>query len=255
MARNHVITTKPTMPPERAIGVLQRLIDQAEALKQEEPYADVRGLWKQNAHGALIAALGQPHQILQDFDSFAEFSSAHDTPRIKLENENRYLGYRLNALKAAVEQLGWQLPETPQHNFFGAGSQHDAFVEIRKVIATVTSGVLIVDSYVDGTLWQLLKNVPTGAVIRILTAQPKPDFAAEGKAFTKQHGNRVEARTTKDFHDRFILLDAGACWHLGASIKDAGKQAFMFSEITDPKIAAFVRQTTEDTWNAATTLW
>jgi hypothetical protein len=42
MARNHVITTKPTMPPGRAIGVLQRLIDQAEALKQEEPYADVR---------------------------------------------------------------------------------------------------------------------------------------------------------------------------------------------------------------------
>jgi hypothetical protein len=160
-----------------------------------------------------------------------------------------------NALKAPVEQLGWQLPETPQHNFFGAGSQHDAFVEIGRVIATVTSGMLIVDSYVDGALWQLLKNVPTGAVIRILTAQPKPDFAAEGKAFTKQHGNRVEARTTKDFHDRFILVDAGACWHLGASIKDAGKQAFMFSEITDPKIAAFVRQTTEDTWNAATTLW
>jgi hypothetical protein len=64
-------------------------------LKQEEPYADVRDLWKQNARGALIAALGQPHQILQDFDGFAEFSSAHDTPRTKLENENRYLGYRL----------------------------------------------------------------------------------------------------------------------------------------------------------------
>jgi hypothetical protein len=254
MARNYVITTKPTMPPERAIGLLQRLIDQAEALEQEEPYADARDLWKQNAHGALIAALGQPHQILQDFDGFAEISSAYDTPRAKLENENRYLGYRLNALKAAVEQLGWQLPETQRQNFFTAGSQHDAFVEIRKVITQVRTAVLIVDSYVDGTLWALLKNTPSIASIRILTARPTPDFAVEAKAFVNQHGNRVEARKTKDFHDRFIFVDAGGCWHLGASIKDAGKQAFLFSEIVDPKNVAVIRQNAEDTWNAATLL-
>jgi hypothetical protein len=84
-----------------------------------------------------------------------------------------------------------------------------------------------------------------------LTAHPKPDFAIEGKAFAKQHGNSVEARTTADFHDRFIFVDAGACWHLGASIKDAGSKAFMFSEITDPRTVACVRQNTETTWNAA----
>jgi hypothetical protein len=117
----------------------------------------------------------------------------------------------------------------PAHNFFGAGSQHDAFVEIRNLITKVNSEVLIVDPYVDGTLWKLLKNVRAGAAIRILTAHPKPDFAIEGKAFAKQHGNLVEARTTADFHDRFIFVDAGACWHLGASIKDAGSKAFMLS--------------------------
>jgi len=45
--------------------------------------------------------------------------------------------------------------------------------------------------------------------------------------------------------DKFVFIVvypvAGACWHLGASIKDAGKQALMFSEITDPKIAACAR--------------
>jgi hypothetical protein len=242
------------MPPQKAITVLLRLIDQAEALKQEPPYSNARDQWEQTAECALIAAFGQPHQAVSNFDDFMIVTSAYDSPEEKLESANTYLGYRLNALNAAVGQLGWQVPETPQHNFFGAGSQHDAFVEIRKILATVSSEVLIVDSYVDGTLWQLLKNVPAGAAIRILTANPKADFVAEGKTFIKQHGNQVEARTTKDFHDRFIFADAGRCWHLGASIKDAGKQAFMFSEIADSKIAAFVRKTTVDTWNAATTL-
>src|ERR1700744_3184623 len=100
MGRNHVITSRPTLSPERAIGILQRLLEQAEELKQEAPYADARDLWKQNAHGALIAAFGQPHQILDDFDGFAEVSSQYDTPSQKMETQNRYLGYRVNALKA-----------------------------------------------------------------------------------------------------------------------------------------------------------
>ena len=35
----------------------------------------------------------------------------------------------------------------------------------------------------------------------------------------------VEIRKTTNYHDRFIFLDKKRCFHLGASIKDAGKKA------------------------------
>jgi hypothetical protein len=234
--------------------VLQRLIDEAEPLKQLEPYANERDLWKQKVYGALVAAFGQPHQVLQDFDGFAEVSSVYDTPRVQLERQNEYLGYRVNALKSAVYQLELQLPETQRQSFFRAGSQHDAYVEIRGVISKANTDLLIVDSHVDGSLWQLLKNVSSGATIRVLTAYPKADFLAEARTFSQQYRNKVEAKTTRDFHDRFIFLDAERCWHLGASIKDAGAKAFLFSEITDPRTVECIWGNTFDTWNAATVL-
>lgn len=41
---------------------------------------------------------------------------------------------------------------------------------------------------------------------------------------------------TDSFHDRFIVLDGTDAYHVGASIKDAGKRAFAVSRIGDPVI-------------------
>jgi hypothetical protein len=80
----------------------------------------------------------------------------------------------------------------------------------------------------------------------------KSDFMLEGRKFAAQHGNTIEVRTNQSFHDRFILVDSAKCWHLGASIKDAGNKAFAMSEIADPVIAAFIKQTAETTWSGST---
>lgn len=75
--------------------------------------------------------------------------------------------------------------------FLPAGSAHDAYIEIRKIIQLATTEILIVDSYVDGTLWQQLTNVPPTTKIRIMTMQMKGDFALEGRKFAAQHGNTI----------------------------------------------------------------
>ena len=36
------------------------------------------------------------------------------------------------------------------------------------------------------------------------------------------------------FHDRFIILDGKTAYHIGASIKDAGKKCFGISLLEDP---------------------
>ncbi|MBQ4282037.1 MAG: DNA-binding protein, partial [Spirochaetales bacterium] len=64
--------------------------------------------------------------------------------------------------------------------------------------------------------------------------------------FTSVSGNRItenelndfnaqypslEVRETDEFHDRFLILDRRQMYHIGASIKDAGKKAFEISNV------------------------
>ena len=39
------------------------------------------------------------------------------------------------------------------------------------------------------------------------------------------------------FHDRFIILDRKRAYHIGVSIKDAGKKCFGISLMEDPDFA------------------
>lgn len=143
------------------------------------------------------------------------------------------------------------MPLEPNQVYLPAGSQHDAYVELRKIVQLTKQEMLIVDPYVDETLWELLTNVQLGVKLRILTEQMKKDFRLEGRKFAAQHGNAIEIRTTSKYHDRFIIEDVQRCWHIGASIKDAGNKAFAFSELVRPEIVKLVIADVEAQWSAA----
>jgi hypothetical protein len=135
--------------------------------------------------------------------------------------------------------------------YLPAGSQRDAYVELRKIVQLAKQDMLIVDPYVDETLWELLTNVLPTVKIRVLTEQMKEDFRLEGRKFSAQHGNAIEVRTTSNYHDRFIIEDAQRCWHIGASIKDAGNKTFAFSELLRPELVKFVVADVENQLSSA----
>lgn len=135
--------------------------------------------------------------------------------------------------------------------FLPAGSQHDAYVRVRKILRIAKRSILIVDTYVDETLWELLTNVPQKIKIAILTKKMQHDFRLEGRKFIAQHGNVLEVRRTSSYHDRFIIVDQKRCWHIGASIKDAGEKAFALSELVRPDIVGAVIADVEKEWSSA----
>jgi hypothetical protein len=49
----------------------------------------------------------------------------------------------------------------------------------------------------------------------------------------------------------FIVEDCRRCWHIGASIKDAGNKAFAFSELVRPELVRFVIADVKSQWSAA----
>jgi hypothetical protein len=144
-------------------------------------------------------------------------------------------------------------PETAPDAFFPKGSQHDAYVHIRSIFGKAKKHLFVIDPYMDGSIYQLLATMSAAALtVRILTLKVPADFALERQKFVKQHpAFTVEARTAKDFHDRFILIDKVQCHLMGASIKDAGERGCTLLAITDPDIVKFILAYADGVWDRA----
>jgi hypothetical protein len=126
---------------------------------------------------------------------------------------------------------------TEREVFFVKGSDHDAYVHIRSIVQTAKANLLIIDPYMDGSIYQLLGTLtPPTMSVRILTSKCPADF------------------TTKDFHDRFILLDEKRCYLLGASMKDAGNKGFTIVPLQEASIVRFILEHANQVWTAATPL-
>jgi hypothetical protein len=241
----------PSIAPEQAVPILEDLIRQGEELKKVHRDSPEQDEWVQTAESLLEAAFGSYSSNLQAFGR-AQTGVYHPSHSEAFRQKQflDQLSGMIAVLQSAVKQLRWKLKD-PNQVFLPAGSQHDAYIEFRKIVQLATNDILIVDTYVDGTLWQLLTNLASNVKIRILTDQMKGDFRLEAGKFAAQHGNTVEVRQTTNYHDRFIIEDAKRCWHIGASIKDAGNKAFAFSEIERREVADFVRSDVENQWLTA----
>ncbi|MFZ2634017.1 MAG: hypothetical protein WA081_15580 [Desulfosalsimonadaceae bacterium] len=146
-------------------------------------------------------------------------------------------------LNEALQKIGWELRGgsliaiggSVRELFFPDGSHHDAYIQIRGILKNATGSVDIIDPYIDGSMLTLLAACAKPKMrFRVLTSKHPHDLVLESQKWRRQNnGNELEIRTTKEFHDRFIILDQTECWHIGASIKDAGNRVFMISRIED----------------------
>lgn len=177
------------------------------------------------------------------------------------ELATRRLGTEINA---ALVQIGWELRgnalaavgSTVRELFFQDGSHHDAYVEIRSIMQGALASIDIIDPYVDGsTLTLLTACAKPGMAFRLLTSKYPQDFALETAKWCKQQvQNTLVVRTIKVFHDRFIVLDGASCWHVGASIKDAGNKVFMISRVEDIDNRNALLQQIDKSWENASPL-
>jgi len=163
-------------------------------------------------------------------------------------------------IEERLKQIGWELIKgqlNPRRKeiielYFKKGLVHDAYVSIRKIIEKATSEIAIIDPYIDRSLFEFLKNVSNTKTIhiKVLTKDKISDFDHELSLFNCQFPNlNVEKHVTEDFHDRFIIVDNIRVYHIGASIKDAGKKVFIINEIKDYKNKDSILKSFNDAWN------
>lgn len=119
---------------------------------------------------------------------------------------------------------------------FFKGQMWDATSCIEEIIGKAEKSLILIDSYVDkGTLDMLSRKKPAVA-LEIHTSQKNCRLnEKEINAFQGQYG-KLDINYTDEFHDRFLILDKKMLYHIGASIKDAGKKAFEISLNEDEKM-------------------
>lgn len=167
--------------------------------------------------------------------------------RAKLED-------RLNAIGWGVRSDGLLVTQDAlvAETFFPPGSHYDAYTSLRDLFAAATMQLVIVDAWLGAAVLSTLRAVaPPALRVQFLTVSRnlRADFTVELAAFRKQMtGVQIEVRETGDFHDRFAVLDDARCFHIGASIKDAGSRAFMVSEVEDPANRDTLKRTIEAAW-------
>lgn len=71
--------------------------------------------------------------------------------------------------------------------------------------------------------------------MEVSIAEDKNLVIVENKDITKFKAQypKLSVKTTTDFHDRFMIIDKAEVYHIGASIKDAGKKSFGITKIED----------------------
>lgn len=121
--------------------------------------------------------------------------------------------------------------ESNQKIFFD-GQIYDAFSLLVELISRVEKKLILVDNYVDVETLNILAKKKTGVDVAIYTSKKTKLSKVDIENFNKQYPT-MEVKYTEVFHDRFLILDDKCAYHIGASIKDAGKKCFGINKIED----------------------
>ncbi len=130
--------------------------------------------------------------------------------------------------------------ESAQKVFFD-GQIYDAFSLLVSLIQKAERTIILIDGYVDVDTLNLLCKKKDNVAVTIYTREKTKLSEADVKKFNNQYPT-LEVKFTKAFHDRFLILDEKIAYHIGASLKDAGKKCFGISQIQDEGIVQDILQ-------------
>ena len=133
--------------------------------------------------------------------------------------------------------------EASQKIFFD-GQIYDAFSLIVSLIQKAEKEITLIDGYVDVGTLNLLAKKNEGVSVTVYTHQRTRLSNIDVANFNAQYP-ALEVKYTSVFHDRFLILDGNTAYHIGASLKDAGKKTFGITLINDESITKDILQRLE----------
>ena len=170
-------------------------------------------------------------QIIEAFVAMRKIISSNTLLFTKVESlEKRQISYEIKT-DAKIEQVLnalEQKEQIPKEGIFFYGQIYDAYVFVNDLLKSAKSEILLIDNYIDDTIFTLFSKYPN-LQIKIYTQTITKQLKLDYQKYNSQYKN-IELQEFKNAHDRFMIIDNTQIYHIGASLKDLGKKWFAFSK-------------------------
>lgn len=144
----------------------------------------------------------------------------------KVEHKQLETDQKLEKVLQALESR----TEQPDKGIFFDGQIFDAYVFVANIIKKAKTDIILIDNYVDETVLTLLAKRPKNVTATIYTKSISKQLQLDLDKHNSQYPP-IDLKSYAHSHDRFLIVDRKALYHLGASLKDLGKKWFAFSKM------------------------
>lgn len=131
----------------------------------------------------------------------------------------------------------------PRQGVFYDGQIYDAYAFVSDLVRSTKFQIVLIDNYVDETVFTLLDKRTSGVSATVYTQQINAQLQLDINRHNTQYP-AIEVNIFKRSHDRFLCIDDDV-YHIGASIKDLGKKWFAFSKMEDVTPAELIARINE----------
>ena len=111
------------------------------------------------------------------------------------------------------------------------GQIYDAYELIERLIKSAKKSILLIDNYVDESVLTMMSEKEELVKVDIYTKSISRALKLAETKFNNQYGG-LALHEIAILHDRFLILDDETIYLIGASLKDAGKKLFAFTQIS-----------------------
>ena len=138
------------------------------------------------------------------------------------------LEYRMAKTEEKIDFiLNTSLP--PKEGIIYDGQIFDAYTLMCDLIRSAKSRIIIVDNYIDDSVFLQLDKRTEGVSATIFTPSISRTLRQDLERHNAQYAP-IEVKTFRRAHDRFLIID-DTVYHVGASFKDLGKKLTAFSKM------------------------
>lgn len=164
--------------------------------------------------------------ILEKLNGLEQHQIASD---IRLDNFEKQTNERLEQVFDYIEEH-----KAENQKIFYDGQIFDAFNLLTNLVHQADKTITLIDGYVDVATLNILAKKKPGVDVTIYTlAGTRYKLTSQDVANFNAQYPHLYVKHTLAFHDRFMIVDESTGYHIGASLKDAGRKCFGINKIED----------------------
>lgn len=131
--------------------------------------------------------------------------------------------------------------------FIKKNQPYTAYKKVKAIFSSAQKYIQVIDPYIDGTLFILLNELNKEIKINVITDKFQGDSKLIFEKFKKERGN-IEIQTSKDNHDRYLIIDKKLVYLLGSSINSLGNKSTTIVPIENVGIKSIIIQYFDESW-------